>query len=92
MVVDSIFKMHFFEWKWQNSDSTEICSQESKWQYVSMSSDIGLAPNRWQTIAWANAGPVPWCIYAALGGDELTNGFTVQLQWQLSYTDVAQMV
>ena len=28
-------------------------------------------PNRQQAINWTNADPVHWCIYAALGGDEL---------------------
>ena len=30
-----------------------------------------LAPNRRQAITWTKAGPVHWCIYGALGGDEL---------------------
>ena len=29
-----------------------------------------------QAIAWTNVDPVHWCIYAALGGDEL-------MQWNL---------
>ena len=32
----------------------------------------GLAPNRWQVITRTEDDPVYWCIYAALGGDELT--------------------
>ena len=28
-------------------------------------------PNRWQTITCTNADTVRWCIYAALGGDQL---------------------
>ena len=31
----------------------------------------GLAPDRRQVITWANADPVHWCIYVALGGVEL---------------------
>ena len=31
----------------------------------------GLAPNRRQAIIWANADPIHWRIYAALGGDDL---------------------
>ena len=38
-------------------------SQESSWQQASIGSGNGLAPN--------SAGPVPWRIYAALGGNEL---------------------
>ena len=34
--------------------------------------DNGLALNRHQAIIWTNADPVHWCIYVALGGDELT--------------------
>ena len=30
-----------------------------------------MAPNRQQAITWVNDDPVHWCIYAALGGDEL---------------------
>ena len=29
-------------------------------------------PNKPQAITWTNADPVHWCIYAALGGDELS--------------------
>ena len=65
--------MHFFEWKWQNPDSnfTEMYSQVSGWQQVSIGSDNGLAPNRRQAITWISGDPVRWRIYAALGRDEL---------------------
>ena len=33
----------------------------------------GLVPNRQQTIIWTNADPVGWCIYPALGVDELNS-------------------
>ena len=49
----------------------KICSQESNWQYASISSGDGLALNKRQAITWTNADPVHWCIYAALGEDEL---------------------
>ena len=62
------FQMHFLEWKWQNS---EICSQEFNWQYRSIGSGNGLAPNRRKAITWTNADPVHWCIYAALQAHEL---------------------
>ena len=32
----------------------------------------GLVPNKRQAIIWTNVGPVHWCIYVALGGDEWT--------------------
>ena len=43
-----------------------------KWQNPSIGLDNGLAPNRRQAIIWTNADPIIWRIYAALGGDELT--------------------
>ena len=42
------------------------------WQNPSIGLDNGLAPNRRQAIIWTNADPIHWRIYAALGGDELT--------------------
>ena len=39
---------------------------------TSIGSGNGLVPNRWQAIAWTNADLIHWCIYTALGGDELT--------------------
>ena len=44
----------------------------SKWQYVSIGSDNGLVPSRWQAIIWTNVHQVHrQCIYAGLGRDEL---------------------
>ena len=37
--------------------------------------DNGLAPNRRQATIWTNADLIHWCIYAALGGRELTQGW-----------------
>ena len=67
------FQMHFLEWKWYNSDSnfTDFSSHASNWQYASIGSGNGLAPNRRQAIIWTIDGPDHWRIYAALGGDEL---------------------
>ena len=48
-----------------------ICSWRSSWQQSSTGSDNGLAPNRWQAIIWTNADLIHWCIYVALGGEEL---------------------
>ena len=63
--------MHFLEWKWWNSDSNfpEICSQESNWQYPSISSGNGLAPDRRQAITWTKADPKlnqSWRIFTSL--------------------------
>ena len=66
--------MHFHERKslYFNSNFTEVCSHGPYWQYSSIGSDNGLAPNRRQAIVWTNADKIHWRIYAALGGDELS--------------------
>ena len=48
-------------------DFTEICSQGVNWLYSRIGSDNGLAPNRRQ----ANADPIHWRIYVALGRHDL---------------------
>ena len=58
-----------------------MSSQESNWQYASIGSGDGLAPNRRQAIIWTNADPVRWRIYAALGGDELIKSSPVNMPW-----------
>ena len=60
-------------------DCTEICFQETSWQYASIGSGNGLKPNRRQAITWTNADPVHWHIYAALGGDNTF--FIVSVNW-----------
>ena len=40
-------------------------------KYTSIGSDNGLVPTRWQAIIRTYDNPVHWCIYVALGGDEL---------------------
>ena len=49
-----------------------VCSQGSTWQYAGISSDSGLAPNRWQAIIWSNNDLCYQCIYASLDLNELT--------------------
>ena len=44
---------------------------EDQLEKASIGSGNGLALNSLQAITWNNADPVHWCIYAALGGDEL---------------------
>ena len=62
------FQIHFSnEWKWCNSNFTEICSQASNWQYASIGSGCGLAPNSRQTITWTNKEPMCWRKCAAQG-------------------------
>ena len=42
-------------------------------QHRFRTSGNGMVPNRWEAITWTNADPFHWHIYAALGGDELTD-------------------
>ena len=44
-----------------------------KWQYVGVSSGNGLASNRRSAIIWTNDDHVHCRMYAALGGNELTD-------------------
>ena len=48
------FKIHFREWNvlYFDSNFTAVCSCGSSWQYVSVGSGDGLAPNRRQAISW----------------------------------------
>ena len=67
--------MHFLEWKVCDCDLnfSDVCSEESNWQYPSISLDNGLTPNRRQAIIWTNADPIDWCIHGVVGGDKLTH-------------------
>ena len=51
-----LHQVYFIEWKWWNSDSNvnEMCFQESIWQYFSIGSGNGLAPNGRQAVTWTN--------------------------------------
>ena len=62
-----------FPWMKTLEFFTGICSLGSNWQYGSIGSDNGLAPNRWQAIIWSNDGMFYWCIHASLGPNELTD-------------------
>ena len=66
-------QVHFLEWKLLNFkwNFTKISSLWSNWQYGSIGSDNGLAPNRRQAIIWTNVGTFYWRIYASLGLNEL---------------------
>ena len=61
--------MHFHEWKvlYFDSNFNEVCLYESDWQYVSMGSGNGLAPNRQQAITWISDDPGHWRKYAVQG-------------------------
>ena len=54
-----------------NYNFTEIWSLWFNWQYGSIGSDNGLAPDRRQAIIWTNDGLCQWRIYASLGLNEL---------------------
>ena len=51
----------------------------SNFQYFSIGSDNGLAPNRRQAIIWTNDDPVQRCIYASLSLNELINAYIYRL-------------
>ena len=51
---------------------TEIYSQGSNWQYISIGWDNGLAPNRRQAIIWTNGG-----MYASLGISKLSHTVSI---------------
>ena len=55
-ISQTTFQMHFLEWKCLNFNwnFTEVCSQGSNWQFSSIGSDNGLAPNRRQAVIWTN--------------------------------------
>ena len=69
--------MHFHEWKFLYFDSSfiEFCTLGSNWCKVSIGSGNGLARNRQKNIIWTNVDPVHRRIYAALGGEELTQNY-----------------
>ena len=47
----------------------------SKWRYVSIGSDNGLVPNRWQTIMWPKDHPVYRRIYASSGLNQCSSHY-----------------
>ena len=70
--ADYIFKRIFFnEILWiLGKISSRYVPCGSNWQYSSIASDNGVAPNRRQAIIWSNSGMFCWCIYASLGLNE----------------------
>ena len=86
------FEINFLECKhihfhW---NFTEICCQGFiwQWQWVSMGSKNGLAPNRWQAIIWTNSGLVKWHILVLLGLCESIKNvpLTEGISWWLTKT------
>ena len=63
----------FWKWSIRNIESIPICSRRPIWQYVSVGSGNGLAPNMRRAIVWTNDDRVYRRVYIAfLGRDELT--------------------
>ena len=54
-----------------DSDLTGICSYGSNWQKVAIGPGNALLTNRQQAITSTKADLVHWCMYSALGEDEL---------------------
>ena len=71
------FGVRFLEWKLLNlkQNFTEICSLGCNWQYGSIGSDNGLAPNRRQAMIWSNVGVL--CL--------LTHAYVTRPQWINDY-------
>ena len=67
------FQIHFLEWKLLDLKQyfIEMCHLWSNWQYVTVGTDSGLAPNMRQAKYWTNDGLVYWHIYASLSLSEL---------------------
>ena len=61
------FQMHLLKWKHFSfkQNFTEVWSLVFKWQYESINSDDGLAPNRRQAIMWNNVDMLYWRTYAS---------------------------
>ena len=74
MATISHFQIYFIEWKCLNcyKNFIEIYSQGCNWQYSSIGSDNGLAPNRRQAIIWNSDVLVCRRIYVLVGLSELT--------------------
>ena len=57
----------------------KVSSYGSNWYVPSIGLDNGLSTNRRQAIIWTNADRIHWCINAALGWDELIQGWTLAM-------------
>ena len=58
-----------------DSDLTGICSYGSNWQKVAIGPGNALLTNRQQAITSTKADLVHWCMYSALGEDELRDTY-----------------
>ena len=54
--VDDTYRMHFIEWKLANFDQNviKICSYQSNWHCVTITSFDGLVLNMWQVMTKSN--------------------------------------
>ena len=69
-LAKSIFQVNFLVRKCQFHWSLFLGVQ---WHYVTIGSDDGLAPSRWQAIIWIYDGLCYWHICASVGLSELTH-------------------
>ena len=60
----------------------------SNWQYDSIGSDNGMAPNRRHAIIWSNVGMLYWRIYASLSPNELMNNLKLDCLWFSRHADM----
>ena len=56
---DDIYKLIFLKEMSGILFQISLTFERSNWQYVSIGSDNGLAPNRWQAISWVNVNSDP---------------------------------
>ena len=79
-ILQTTFQRHFLEWNvlYFPLNFTEICSNESNYQYANIGIDDDLLQNRQQSIIWTNVSLVYWHIYASLGVNGLIH-FTYQV-------------
>ena len=71
--------MHFYEWKvlYFDSNFTDVWSQATNWQKVSIVLGNGLVPSRQQAITWTNVGLVHWRMYICMSVNQGLVSLTV---------------
>ena len=72
-ISQTMFSKKHFQRKvlYFDSNFTIVDSYRFNWQYGSVGSGNGLAPNQWQAIILTNDGTVHWRIYAIIGRYDL---------------------
>ena len=72
--TDNLFKYISLNENFKQNLTEKKLFRGSNWQYGSIGSDNGLAPNRQKAIIVSTVGMLYWCIYASLGLNELRIG------------------